>query len=91
MELCQGRAGGWGKALHQRAVGMERPAQGSRHGTELLELTELLDIALSLGLGGAVCGQAVVSVIPVGSFQLRIFCVSLILSLVFEALCRRVF
>ena len=43
MELCQGRAGGWRKALHQRAVGMEQPAQGSRHGTELLELKKSMD------------------------------------------------
>ena len=32
MELCQGRAaGGEGKGLRQRAVGMEQPAQGSGH------------------------------------------------------------
>ena len=35
MELRQGR-GSWGerKGLHQRAVGMEQPAQGSGHGPE---------------------------------------------------------
>jgi len=30
-----GTAGGQGKGLHQRAVGMERAAQGSGHGPEL--------------------------------------------------------
>ena len=47
MELCQGRgSGGWGQGLHQRAVGMEQPAQGSGHGPELLEFKEHLDNAL---------------------------------------------
>ena len=34
------------KGLHQRAVGMEQPAQGSGHGPELMELREHLDSAL---------------------------------------------
>ena len=47
MELRQGRAaGGEGKGLHQRAVGMELPAQGCGHGLEVLELRECLDSAL---------------------------------------------
>ena len=29
-----GAAGGWGQGPHQRAVGMERAAQGSGHGPE---------------------------------------------------------
>ena len=42
-----GAAGGEGKGLHQRAVGMEQPAQGSEHGPELLELREHLGNTLS--------------------------------------------
>ena len=35
VQSCQARAaGGEGKAVSQRAVGMERAAQGSRHGPE---------------------------------------------------------
>ena len=41
-----GAAGGEGKGLHQRVVGMERAAQGSGHSPELLELKECLDSAL---------------------------------------------
>jgi len=33
-----GAAGGEGKGLHLRAVGMEQPAQGSGHGPKLPEL-----------------------------------------------------
>lgn len=44
---------------------------------------------LGLGVGSAVWSQEVVSVILVGSFQLRILYVSVILSLVFEAQCSR--
>ena len=43
-----GAAGGEGKGLHQRAVGMEQAAQGSGHGPELLEFKERLDSALRL-------------------------------------------
>ena len=46
MELCQGRVRGLGKALLQRTVGREQTAQGSGHGTELLELREHLDSVL---------------------------------------------
>ena len=35
MEMWGGSGGGEGKVLHQRAVGMERAAQGSGHGPEL--------------------------------------------------------
>jgi len=41
-----GAAGGEGKGLRERAVGMEQPAQGSGHGLKLLELRERLDSAL---------------------------------------------
>ena len=44
-----GAAGGQGKGLRQRAVGMERDVQGSGHGPEgpeLLEFLECLDAAL---------------------------------------------
>ena len=34
------------KGLHQRAVGMEQTAQGSRHGTEVLEFKVHSDSAL---------------------------------------------
>lgn len=54
-----GAAGGEGKGLHQRAVGMEQPAQGSGHGPKLPELRERLDTALRHWvwiLGGPVCG-----------------------------------
>lgn len=34
------------KALHQRVVGMEQPAQGSARGPELLKLEDGLDSAL---------------------------------------------
>ena len=42
-----GAAGGEGKGLHQRVVGMERAAQGSGHSPELLELKEHWDNALT--------------------------------------------
>ena len=57
MELCHGRAGGKGRALHQRAVGMEQPAQGSGHGPKLPEFKKCLDSTLRCRvqiLGGAV-------------------------------------
>jgi len=38
-----GAAGGEGKGLHQRVVGMERAAQGSGHGPEVSELMEHFD------------------------------------------------
>ena len=41
-----GAAGGEGQGLHQRAVGMERAAQGSGHSPELPEFKESLDNAL---------------------------------------------
>ena len=36
-----GAAGGQGRVLHQRAVGMEQAAQSSGHGTELLEFKKI--------------------------------------------------
>ena len=39
-------AGGWGQGLHQRAVGMERPAQGSGHSLKLPEFKERFDDTL---------------------------------------------
>ena len=41
-----GAAGGEGKGLHQRAVGMEWAAQGSGHSPELPEIKEHLDTTL---------------------------------------------
>ena len=38
-----GAAGGWGQGLHQRAVGMEQPAQGSGHGSKMLEFKEYVN------------------------------------------------
>ena len=50
-----GAAGGEGKDLHQRAVGMEQPAQGSGHGSELLELREHWDIGFEFWV---LCGAS---------------------------------
>jgi len=61
---------------------MEQNAQGSGYGTELLEFKKSLDNDLrrkSLILGGAVKSQEFDLMILMGSFQLRIFCDSLIL------------
>jgi len=55
-----GAAGGEGKGLHQREVGMQQPAQGSAHGPKLLEFRERLDSSLTHRdwmLGGGVCAQ----------------------------------
>ena len=41
-----GAAGGEGQVLHQRAVGMERAAQGSGCSTELLEFEKHLNNSL---------------------------------------------
>lgn len=41
-----GAAGGWGKDLHQRVVGMEQTTQGSGYGPELMEFKESLGNAL---------------------------------------------
>ena len=40
---------GWEQGLHQKAVGMERSAQGSEHGPELPPFKECLDNALRHG------------------------------------------
>jgi len=41
-----GLGGGLGQGLHQRLVGMERAAQGSRHSPELMEFKEHLNNTL---------------------------------------------
>lgn len=47
MELCRGGpGGGWGKVLHQKAVGMAQAALGSGHCPELQEFKEHLDNVL---------------------------------------------
>lgn len=65
----EGQAGGQGKVLQQRAVGMEQAPQGSGHCAELLELTKCLDSTLRhaqcLNLG---CLCVVVFNDPCGSF-----------------------
>ena len=38
--VWRGAAGGWGKSLHQRAVGMEWAAQASGRSPELLQMKE---------------------------------------------------
>ena len=76
MELCQGRAGGWGKALPHRAVGMEQPARTARAGGAQEVFGEH---SLGLGLGDPVWSQGLGTVIITGSFQLGIFCVSVII------------
>ena len=65
-----GAAGGEGKGLHRRVVGMEQPAQGSGHSPELLELRECLDSALRRWvwvLGGLVWSWWELELILVGS------------------------
>jgi len=59
MELCQGRGSGdWGQVLHHRAVGVERAAQGSGHGSKCWSSscvwTALSDIGF--GFGVVLCG-----------------------------------
>ena len=67
-----GAAGGEGKALHQRAVGMEQPAQGSGHSLECRS-SGSSGIPLSdIGFGFRV-EPRVGFCDPCGSFQLRIF------------------
>jgi len=77
MELCQGR-GSWG-------LGTGSAPEGSGHGTgcpgqwawpQVPECKERLDISLRGRvwiLGGALWGQELDLMIPVGSFQLEIF------------------
>lgn len=77
-----GLGGGEGEGLYQKAVGMEQSPQGSGQSSELPELKEHLETALRHGVwifGGPVWRQVVDSIIPVGAFQLRIFCDSVIL------------
>ena len=47
--VWRGAGGGEGKVLPQGAVGMERPAQGSRHGPQLLEFRKHLNNTLRHG------------------------------------------
>ena len=56
MEMWGGSGGGEGKVLHQRAVGMERAAQGSGHGPMLSDII----------LSGSLWSQELDSVILVG-------------------------
>lgn len=75
-----GAAGGEGKGLHQRAVGMEQPAQGSGHGPKLPELRERLDTALRHWvwiLGGPVWRRELGLMIRVGPSHLGMFCFSI--------------
>ena len=52
MELCQGRAaGGEGKGLRQRAVGMEQPAQGSGHGPKCWSSRSIGTLLSDTGFG----------------------------------------
>ena len=67
-----GAAGGEGKGLHQRVVGMEQPAQGSGHSPEC-QSSGSIGISLSdIGFGFRV-EPRVGFCDPCGSFQLRIF------------------
>ena len=57
--------------MHQRAVGMERAAQGTGHSPEVMEIKEHLDSALRHWvwiLGGAVWSRVLDSMILVGTF-----------------------
>jgi len=73
-------AGGEGKDLHQRVVGMEQPAQGSARGPELLKLEDGLDSALRhwVWFWEVLCGAGNWSWSLFGPFQLGIFCDSVI-------------
>jgi len=64
-----GAAGAEGKALHQRAVGMDQPAQGSGHSPELLELMVRLVCFLSCPMWN----KELDSMILVGTFQHEIY------------------
>ena len=79
---ARGRSdGGRCKVLCQRVVGMEQTAQGSRHGTRLLDFKEHLDSALRhrvCSLGRFSVEPGLDSVILMRPFQLWIFYDSLI-------------
>ena len=78
-----GTAEGEGKGLHQRAVGMERPAQGSGHGPQCQSSGSVWRALSTLRvwiLGGAVWSQGLDSMILVGPFQLLWFYDSIIFS-----------
>jgi len=67
--------------MPKRVVGMEQVSQGSGHNPRLSLFKKHLDNALRRMVwffGGAEWSQGLDSVIPVGPFQLRIFCDSLI-------------
>jgi len=69
-----GAAGGQGKGLHQRAVGMEWAAQGSGHSPELLELKERLDSVLKHRVWLVLCrARSWTPMILVCPFQLEMF------------------
>ena len=68
-----GAAGGQGKGLHQRVVGMERDAQGSGHSPSAgVPGASRHCFQTGLALGGAAWSQLLDSMILVGPFQLRI-------------------
>lgn len=46
-----GAAGGEGKGLHQRAVGMEQPAQGSGHGPHCQSSGSVWTALSDIGIG----------------------------------------
>ena len=79
-----GAAGGEGKGLHQRVVGMERAAQGSGHDLKLPELQEYLDTTLRNTvriLHGPAWSQGLNSMTLSGPFQIRILYDSVISSI----------
>jgi len=67
--------GGEGKRLHQRAVGMEQPAQGSGHGPECRSSGCIWTVHSDIGsdFGWSCVEPGLDSVTPVGPFQLWMF------------------
>ena len=74
MKLCQGR-GSWG-------LGIGSAPEGCGHRIDLMEFKEHLDSALRRRIwiwGGVVLSRGLHAMIPVGPFQLKIVCNSVVL------------
>lgn len=70
-----GAGGAEGKALPQRAMGMERAAQGSGHGLECQSSGSTGTLLSGVGLGfGVVLYRGCDSVILMDPSQLKVFC-----------------
>lgn len=73
-----GAAGCEGQGLHQRAVGMEQPAQGSTGLCRVQGVFGQCSQSCGLIFVWSCVGQELDSVIPEGPFQLGIFCDSIL-------------